>query len=218
MTTLCFTGWQQAHDALLDVAPAAATHIDYSAQRDVEGLLRALPAAPDLLVGWSLGAQLAVRAVAAGHVRPKRLVLIAPTFQFLKSPNFAEGMDAQAWEPVLAHYKRDAQDMLRGFNMLVAQGDSNASRVMRALNRNLWQEGTFWLEELARFDGHTMDFNAFPPTTIIHGREDKVAAPAQATAYEKAIPNAQLIWVDNCAHAPHLHDPEFIRKTLAAYV
>ena len=46
------------------------------------------------------------------------------------------------------------------------------------------------------------------PTQIIWGRHDRILGTKDAAKFEKAIPKAQLTWIENCGHVPHLEKPE----------
>lgn len=45
------------------------------------------------------------------------------------------------------------------------------------------------------------------PTLVIQGSADAVVGPARGAAVAAAIPDAQLITLEGCGHAPHLRDP-----------
>jgi pimeloyl-ACP methyl ester carboxylesterase len=45
------------------------------------------------------------------------------------------------------------------------------------------------------------------PTLVIQGSADAVVGPARGAAVAAAIPQAQLITLEGCGHAPHLRDP-----------
>jgi pimeloyl-ACP methyl ester carboxylesterase/predicted glycosyltransferase len=45
------------------------------------------------------------------------------------------------------------------------------------------------------------------PTLIIQGSEDAIVGGARGAAVAEAIPQAQLITLEGCGHAPHLRDP-----------
>ena len=48
----------------------------------------------------------------------------------------------------------------------------------------------------------------FAPTQILWGRQDRILGTRDAAKFEKTIPKAQLTWVENCGHVPHLEKPE----------
>jgi pimeloyl-ACP methyl ester carboxylesterase len=219
MSILCLTGWQQPADALEAIAPGAQ-HFDYASYTDVEAMLRDLPKTPDLAIGWSLGGQLLVRAIAGGHVKPKALMLLAAPFQFIADEGFPRSMPAATFQEFRTGYRASPEETLRQFHTLLALGDTKAKPITTALNatRQAWKHGLFWLDVLAAFSCEQVDFNAFPPTTVIHGLKDKVADPANAEAFSKRISHARLLPWDNCAHAPHMHDAEALREIVRAHV
>ncbi|MEL6930209.1 MAG: alpha/beta hydrolase [Cyanobacteria bacterium J06600_6] len=46
------------------------------------------------------------------------------------------------------------------------------------------------------------------PTLIIWGRQDKILGTKDAVKFERAIPQNNLVWIDNCGHVPHLEKPD----------
>jgi pimeloyl-ACP methyl ester carboxylesterase len=42
------------------------------------------------------------------------------------------------------------------------------------------------------------------PTLILWGRQDKILGTKDAARFEAALPNATLVWIDDCGHVPHL--------------
>ena len=42
------------------------------------------------------------------------------------------------------------------------------------------------------------------PTLILWGRQDKIVGTKDAAKFAALIPQAQLMWIDNCGHVPHL--------------
>lgn len=218
MSVLCLTGWQQPADALANIAPDA-THFDYAAYDNAEAMFAALPKAPGLAIGWSLGGQVLVRAVAGGHIKPGHLVLLGAAFQWIADADFTLGVPREVADEVRENYRRDARAMLGGFHALIALGDTHEKDIARGLDTTVrvWKNGAFWLEELARTSCRTLDFGNFPPTTIVHGLKDKVITAMSATAYARRIAQSQLHVWPLCAHAPHLHDPQTLRHLVTAY-
>lgn len=220
MTTLCLTGWQQAADALTGIAPADAVHADYSHSKNVNAFLATLPPRVDTAIGWSLGGQLLVRAIAGGYVQAKQVILLGAPFQFLATPAYKEAMPEEMFTGVLSSYKADPAAMAAQFAGIISAGDVHAMRIARALSQRaeVWPEGVFWLEELGRFSCAPLDFSAFPSTVIVHGDEDKVIYPAQAGWFQDRLPQATLHRLKGCGHAPHLHDAAFIRRLVEGHV
>lgn len=220
MKVLCLTGWQQPADALSVIAPEDTIHFKYDVYVDVNTAINTMPLTPDTAIGWSLGGQLLVRAVASGHVRPKKIILLGAAFQFLNSDNYQNGIPTADFTNVVQGYKNKPEDMLRGFHVMVGSGDSQSVRITRTLNTSLvlWKNGLFWLEELGRFSCTSLNFSNFPETIIVHGKNDKVTSPKQAEDFKHLIPHAQLRLLDDCAHAPHLHDSQSLKQLIFSHV
>lgn len=214
MKILCLTGWQQPADALRCIAPPDALHARYGEESDVAGFLRSLPEKVDVAIGWSLGGQLLVRAIAGGYVTAHKLVLLGAPFQFLAGGDHAEGMPADKFPAIVENYRSDPQGMVRQFAGIISAGDIYAPRIARELgkSREVWRHGLFWLEELGRFSCAGLDFAGFPPTLLVHGEKDQVIYPGQARLFAARLPQATLHLLPGCAHAPHLHAPERLRE------
>lgn len=220
MTVLCLTGWQQPADALSIIAPPDSIHASYATHDNVPSFLASLPKEVDLAIGWSLGGQLLVRAIAGKYVRAKKLLLLGAPFQFLASTEFTQGLPPELFGGVVQGYKQDPLPMLKQFCGLISTGDTNAASIARSLSSviEVWKNGLFWLEELGRFSCGSLDFTDFPPTLLIQGDSDKVVYPAQAQLFLDALPGATLHTLKQCAHAPHMHDTAAIKQLVDAHV
>ncbi len=218
-SVLCMTGWQQPADSLSDIAPDAV-HFDYAAYDNVETMFAALPRAPRVAVGWSLGGQLLVRAIAGGHIWPGALILLGAPFQWVADAHFTHGVPQVVADEVQYNYARDPESMLAGFHTLIAHGDTQEKSIIRALNkiRQVWKNGAFWLGELAQASCCDLNFSVFPRTVLVHGLSDKVIPPANAKMYAERLPASELMEWLGCAHAPHLHNPQSLRERIRTYV
>ncbi len=56
------------------------------------------------------------------------------------------------------------------------------------------------------------------PTQLIWGREDIVTPPNAALEFKKLIPDARLLWLDQCGHAPMLEQPEAFADALIDFI
>ncbi|MDJ0708102.1 MAG: alpha/beta hydrolase [Leptolyngbyaceae cyanobacterium MO_188.B28] len=57
-----------------------------------------------------------------------------------------------------------------------------------------------------------------PPTLIIWGEQDKILGRQDASRFEQAIVNGQLIWTPDCGHVPHLEKPQSTAQTILEYL
>jgi pimeloyl-[acyl-carrier protein] methyl ester esterase len=210
MTILTLSGWTLPGDALAQHLPGA-DHLDYSDYPTPEASFAALAAfRPEHVIGWSMGGQLAIRAILAGVLKPKKLTLIAAPYQFVSGKGFSGGMDPITYQQFRASYASDAPRTMRRFAALMGKGDRKSAQVAselelhpQAANTERWLP---WLDILGAYSLAGIDLSTLPPTRIIHGAGDAIAPIAQGEALAQAIPGAALERWDDAGHAPHLHD------------
>ncbi len=216
MSILCLTGWQQEPDALAGIAPHAA-HFSYAAYADCAEMFSALPQAADLAIGWSLGGQLLVRAVAGGYIRPKKLLLLAAPFQCVSDGYFSYGTPAEDFLQVREGYVENQSAMMAQFQALVGFGDT---KIIRALSQNaeIWPNGLYWLDELGNHTCRKLDFANFPETVIVHGTGDKVIHPENASKFIEYIDHSKIFLLPGLSHALPLQAPDVIRNIIKTCV
>ena len=224
MSTMALSGWGQPHDSLAAIAPDA-THIDYAQHELAEalGLIAHEGSTHDTVIGWSLGGQLAVRAIAAGMLRPKRLVLITVPFQFVQTPERAIGMKRDLYDKFRGNYARNSARTLDKAWELIAKGDEKEETV-RAYMAKGSKEDTqtrkwlYWLDALDGFSCEELNFSDFPPTLLINGTGDAVVEHAQQSQFASRILGAKSITVQGAGHAPHWHDSAQLQEWIKDHV
>jgi pimeloyl-[acyl-carrier protein] methyl ester esterase len=218
--TITLAGWGAPYDALKAVAPDAL-HIDYAAADSVEQFFSTIARearGAHTIVGWSLGGQLAARAVARRLISPKRLVLIAAPFQFVETDAHPLGMQRDAFALFRNQFQSNPGRALRKFSALVSYGDSRREEVARRVGEpGASRNWLLWLDELSHFSAEPLDFSRFPPTMLLHGLRDVVVHPDQSRAYAERIPNATLELWPQAAHAPHWHDFERFQQWICRH-
>lgn len=209
--TITLTGWGQPYDALAAIAPHAE-HIDYTHIANIEQAMqhiahRAHDAA--CVVGWSMGGAIACQMVARGMLAPKKLVLMAASFQFVETPQLKLGMTRPIYDQFVDNYRRNPVRTLNKAYQLIAHGDKEHLRVQKALTEARAKlpdyDWLYWLEALERLSAVHLDFSSFPETEIIHGMNDVVADVKNTEYFKRAIPHAQVMRLPDCGHAPHWH-------------
>lgn len=55
-------------------------------------------------------------------------------------------------------------------------------------------------------------------TLILWGDNDKILGTGDAAKFKKAIPQSQLIWIQDCGHIPHLEKPETTAQHILDFV
>ncbi len=221
-TTITLTGWGQPAEALQALVPHARP-VCYAALADTKRALALIAeegANAQTVIGWSLGGQLAVRAIAQGMIHPKKLILIATPYQFVESDTLLLGMKQDTFDTFKHNYAVNPKRTLRKAHALIALGDSKQEQVRHMLEQQsiealLEIDWYYWLSELEHFSCQSLSYHNFPETILIHGLQDAVVAPAQLHAFDGRLPKTVIHCIDGgVGHAPHWHDPDRLTRIM----
>jgi pimeloyl-ACP methyl ester carboxylesterase len=56
------------------------------------------------------------------------------------------------------------------------------------------------------------------PVGLIWGKNDKVTPPEVAVEFHEILPKSDLVWIDQCGHAPMMEQPEAFNKALKEFL
>ena len=222
---LCLSGWGQKFDSIESIfdpiffAQNQVSSFNYSKLDSSEEFFRQIKQKnlnPEILVGWSLGGQLAIRLIEKNIVKPKLLVLLAPPFQMVKDLKIRSGMSKKTFAEFYQNFTRAPSKTLKQFSILTAMNDRNAGEIAKNLDINdqNFEQLKFWLEELERFSCFDVDFSQMPKTLFIQGAGDMIVHQSQAQYFAERIKNFRLEIFKNCGHAPHLSNIEKLREII----
>lgn len=225
---LCLSGWAQNPTSLELIFSKSNQNLeiinfDYSKYNQIDDLFFALKNSkinPDIICGWSLGGQLAIRLIANKIFNPKLLILIAPPFQFVKSSKISAAMPESAFFEFRNNFAKSPDKTLKRFSILSLMNDKNAAELtsnLQVTDEN-HQNLIFWLDELEKFSCHEINFSDFPNTLLIHGAGDMVVHPNQAQIFKQKIPHLKLEILPNTGHAPHLGNLEKVREIVREFI
>ena len=219
---LCLSGWGQKFNSLEGIFSSAdftVSSLDYSTFGNVEDFFSSTTKqnlAPEIVIGWSLGGQLAIRLIEKKILTPQLLILLAPPFQMIKDSRIQAGMAKNTFDEFFKNFSNSPSQTLKQFAILTAMNDRNASDIAKTLDisdKNFPQL-KFWLEELSRFSCFDVDFSNMPQTLLFHGAGDMIVHVSQAEYFKQKIKNLHLEILKNCGHAPHLGHLEMVRKVI----
>lgn len=218
---LTISGWAQKPDSLLKALPAGmhAAYVDYLPCADfAEMAATLLPAhaGANVVMGWSLGAQLAVRAVAAGYLKPKLLVLFSPPYQYVNGGGIECGSPKILFKAFTQGFRLTPVKILNHFAQNMIGEEHPLSGVFETIEQDptRLKQWVRWLKILGDFSCDTLDLSAFPRTLIFHNRLDPITPSAQSELFLKELGNARLTFVELKGHAPHLQAPEQVQAIL----
>lgn len=237
MKILCFTGWGQKYDSLEFIFKNSfednffdsgfiknISSFNYTASHNFLDLINHIKShnnfdifQPDVIIGWSLGGQIAVRLIEKKILSPKLLILISPPFQFVKNNKIQAAMSQKTFSEFYQNFSSSPNQTLKKFSILTAMNDVNSREIFNNLeicddNFNQLQS---WLLELEKFSCHEVDFSNFPRTLFFQGSSDMIVHVSQAEYFRNKIANFRLEIFSKCGHAPHLNDLKKMRKIIA---
>lgn len=189
---------------------------DYSDQaygRFLQALFTQLGLRRFILVGHSLGGQLAWQYAAQHPEQVASLVLLdagglalpvhwPATFQLMRWPVLGAVTDSLLPRPVVAATLREvfadpsrvrAAVVDRYFELALREGNRPALR-----QRLAQQQAGYLTEQLGQIQA---------PTLILWGEQDRILPPAHGQALQRAIPHSQLALLPGLGHAPQEEDP-----------
>lgn len=212
--------WRGQEAALRDIAEPHALH--FSTFESLPAMAReALDHAPATfaLVGFSMGGRVALEMMRIAPERIERLCLMSASAHQLAGGEAAkrqplidlghkDGMAAVAreWLPKLVHPSRVSDAALMGH--LTEMACSFTPAQYEAEVRVL----------LTRPDARPVLPTIKCPTLILAGRDDPLSTPARNQEMADAIPHAQMIIFDDCAHFPMLEAPEATNEALRRWL
>lgn len=196
----------------------------YTLQALAETLWASLPPRSHLL-GWSLGAKLALQIAQCEPARVDKLVLVAATPSFRARADWPHGLSESALAEFAESVEQDYEATLQRFLSLQARSGEAARAVITQLRAGLFARGRPSLETLR--GGLTIlrdtDLRASLPairhaTLLLQGSYDTLVPPAAGIALAQALPNAELQLIPGAAHAPFLSHPQLVSDTIKGFL
>ena len=176
------------------------------------------------LIGWSMGAQLALRLYREAPERLSGLVLVAGTPLFCETDGFPHGLTRAEARNMELRIKRNLQKASGEFFSLMFSPDElprgelgkvAASLVARLPDLHVASES---LHELIHTDLREMLPTVVLPTLIIHGTDDQICLPGASHYMADRIPAAELLCFEHVGHAPFISGVERFNSALAGFV
>lgn len=196
-----------------------------AAQFDVlcGAVLEALPPRC-VLLGWSLGAKVAMQLATQQPGRIAALVLVGATPKFARSADWPHGMEQGALRAFRSVLEQDWRQTLEDFLWLQVRGSRDAEATAQSLRGALLAQGEprreALLAHLALLE--TIDLRALvrqitQPALLVTGRNDRVTPPGAAEWMAGEMKAAGLLELPRAGHAPQLSHADELAATLRAY-
>ncbi len=224
-------GWAMHSGVWRDFATQLATHYQvicvdlpghghsetvepYLLQPVCDALLSVLPKHPVYLLGWSLGATLAMAMAERYPNRVSRLIVLAGNPLFVQKTDWP-GIKAEVLNGFTDLLKMDVQQTLIRFLALQVNGLSHGREQLLMLkqamlecpppNEAVLQAG---LDILTNTDCREFMLNNHLPVSLISGAKDTLIPLASSHLLKKLNPGIDLHVLETAAHAPFLSHPD----------
>jgi len=207
--------------------PAAARGLSLPGMASaLSALLESLDVQPDLVLGHSAGAALAVRLIVDG-LPTRGLVGLNPAIMLPDNPR-----EMLLW-PLAAGIAR--QPLVAGLLARLARDRGTAARVLRANSPALPDDQVELYHRLWRCDGHvravlTMmaEWDVTPvreevarlpvPALLLAGPRDPWFPPPVVTRLAASFPSAQCVTIEGTGHLSHEERPDLVAGAIRAFV
>lgn len=174
----------------------------------------------DIVVGWSLGAQTALRLLDAKLIRPKYMVLIATPFQMASSKSFKFAASKNKFDHFFQSFQNSPKLTLENFTKEVTAGLKNLTD--QEYEQFSISNLTNWLIELGKASLSSLNFDSIKEQNVkiilIHGQADRIVSKLQSHHLAKIL-DCELHIFEGCGHAPHLERPDetkiILRNTIS---
>lgn len=189
----------------------------------VAAMMAALGLSPDIIVGHSAGAAIAIRMAIDGHASPRAIISLNGAlfpFRSLVGPVFESLAKIMALNPVVP----------RVFAWR-ARSNRVIDRLLVGTGSKIDDQGAALYARLARNPGHVAgaigmmagwDLRALEddlprlavPLTLVVGGEDAMVPPDRAFDVKARVPGSKVIYLRGLGHLAHEEAPDRIRKVI----
>jgi len=185
--------------------------------RDLVAVFEALDLRDAVVVGWSMGGQVALEAWPALAGRVAGLALVGVTPRFTSAPDWEHGLPPASVEALAARLRHRFQPSLRRFFDAMFAPDELPEPERRALADAILGESALTpatalagLEALLAADQRPRLAAVRVPTLLVHGECDPICLPAASAYLKEQIPSARRWLLPGLGHAPQLSRPALL--------
>ncbi len=179
---------------------------------------------PVTVIGWSLGAMVAMTWALAAPDRIARLALVGATPRFVASRDWPHAMAEQTLRRFHDELVVAYRHTLLRFLALQVHGSEHGRTVLHAMRSELFARGEpsaavleAALDVLATTDLRASVAAIRTPSLVIAGERDALTPPEAGAWLAEALPNARFARINGAAHAPFLSHPDEFLATLDAF-
>lgn len=179
-----------------------------------------------VLVGWSMGAQIAINACAELLNKIAGLVLVSATPRFTASDDFPYGLADKESVGMRLKVQRNTSRALEGFHTrLFAEAElenhpdaAEIKRLLSSISPPDMREALEALDALARTDMRSLLPSITVPTLVISGTQDQICLPEASLYLKEHISAAEQLVFEGCGHASFLTRSDQFNAGLSRFI
>ncbi|WP_347989268.1 pimeloyl-ACP methyl ester esterase BioH [Methylomonas sp. AM2-LC] len=196
--------------------------VSYSLDSMSQALLAAIPVEKFIVLGWSLGATLAIAMAERSPQRVDALFILAGNPCFVQTADWP-GVLPDILDAFIEQLAVNAQVTQQRFLALQVYGQTNCRQLLQTLKQQLQlaqspdiEALTAGLQILKQSDLRSALMHINCPVIVILGAEDKLIPQATLQALQQIMPQIKLHSIENAGHVPFLTHNEQLLALLRA--
>ena len=177
-----------------------------------------------ILIGWSLGAMLAMAIAARAPQHISRIVLLAATPSFVKRTDWPHALDAETTTAFRDNFRSNPSRTLERFIALQALGDQERSSVTAALRNNIAdprEQGSALAHGLRLLEQSDLR-GSLPPVSkrclLIHGEQDALMPVAATHWLAQRWSGSETMILPDVGHAAFLSQPAAVAARINQFI
>jgi pimeloyl-[acyl-carrier protein] methyl ester esterase len=203
----------------ITMTSAAGLYPDY-----VAGLLKRCEEqpSPPVIMGWSMGAMIAMEAVLRAPGAAAKLVLISGTARFCRSADYSQGFPERSLTTMMEQLESDKSATLESFLKLAARPGhieapalENRVREAATIDRSILVDG---LQYLLKTDIREVLGSICVPTLILHGNKDRVVPISAGEFLAEQLSDSTFVRMENSGHDLPISAAEKMAKTVSDFI
>jgi len=201
-----------------------STAFSYSAcVDDIEALLDYLEIENIIIVGWSMGSQIAIKTATLLKERVAGLILVGSTARFCSSDDYPCGLPAKETRGMAVRLKRDYKVTASQFFKSMFSAEETASADIKDIAaKTVYALPSIHVSISALSALTATDLRySLPhinlPVLLIHGAEDSICPVGAALFMADHLPLAISKIIPSSGHAPFLTTPEIFNAEVSGF-
>jgi pimeloyl-[acyl-carrier protein] methyl ester esterase len=187
--------------------------------RDIKALVDNKRYVRPVLVGWSMGAMVAIEYALRYPDAAAGICLVGGTPRFTMTEDYPHGLPPKDLQGMKLKLKRDFKRCIGEFRAAISSGLSPEEKMLVVDAPLPTPEAAMeGLGELASVDLRARLDQINTPVLLIHGTEDRVCMPGASAYMEAEIKGSESVLIEAAGHLPFLSHRERFNEVLEKFI